>query len=165
MINIRLLNGVTGNEEKQLINTVHNICIIVIVIFSIIINIHKNIDKNPSLFKLKRSSGSFSFLFFLFFFLARLSFLKQLKQLAQSSPCLLKLIWLYRVFQHSASPVSSVKWTETEKPKRKPPKINKRKIKHFQQDRKKNSIHQSIHISKCHLCLIKSSPHMYNKCV
>jgi len=69
MINIRLLNGVTGNEEKQLINTVHNICIIVIVIFSIIINIHKNIDKNPSLFKLKRSSGSFSFLFFLFFFL------------------------------------------------------------------------------------------------
>lgn len=64
MINIILLNEVTGNEEKQLINTVHNICIIVIVIFSIIINIHKNIDKNPSLFKFKTCSGSFPFVFF-----------------------------------------------------------------------------------------------------
>lgn len=51
-------------RDKQLINTVHNICIIVI-IFSIIINIHKNIDKNPSLFKFKTFSG-FSFFLFLY---------------------------------------------------------------------------------------------------
>jgi len=95
--------------------------------------------------------------FFFFFFLARLSFLKQLKQLAQSSPCLLKLIWLYRVFQHSASPVSSVKWTETEKPKRKPPKINKRKIKHFQQDRKKQTAYISQFIFLNAIC-VSSNP-------